>query len=57
MDDYQFTWYDKYLNKNDDYDDKLINELINKLNNNNQKTVQNKVIQLETEYHIKLKEI
>ena len=57
MDDYQFTWYDKYLNKNDDYDDKLIHELINKLNNNNQKTVQNKVIQLETEYQIKLKEI
>ena len=57
MDDYQFTWYDKYLNKNDNYDDKLIHELINKLNNNNQKTVQNKVIQLETEYQIKLKEI
>ena len=57
MNDYEFTWYDKYLNKNICYDEKIINDLINKLNNNNQKTVQNKVIQLESEYLIKLKEI
>ena len=57
MTEYQLTWYDKYLNTNINYDKKIMNELINKLNNNNQNTVQNKVIQIETEYQIKLKEI
>ena len=58
MTEYQFTWYDKYLNTKINYDVDLVNKLKNILNNNNnQNTVQNKVIQIETDYQIKLKEI
>jgi len=35
MTEYQLTWYEKYLNTNINYDNKIINELINKLNNKN----------------------
>jgi hypothetical protein len=57
MSKYQFTWYDKYLNTKINYDTEKINKLKNILNHNNQNTVQNKVIQIESEYQIKLKEI
>ena len=57
MTEYQFTWYDINLNTKISYDTEMINKLKNILNNNNQNTVQNKVIQIETEYQIKLKEI
>lgn len=57
MTEYQFTWYDTNLNTKISYDTDIINKLKNILNNNNQNTVQNKVIQIETEYQIKLKEI
>lgn len=57
MTEYQFKWYDKYLNTKINYDTDKINKLKNILNHNNQNTVQNKVIQIESEYQIKLKEI
>ena len=57
MTENQFTWYNKYLNTEINYNTETINKLKNILNNNNQNTVQNKVIQIETEYQIKLKEI
>jgi len=57
MNDYQFTWYNKYLNTNLNCNIETINKLTKILNNNNQNTVQNKVIQIETDYQIKLKEI
>lgn len=58
MIEYQFTWYNKYLNTKTICDIETINKLKKILNNNNnQNTVQNKVIQIETEYQIKLKEI
>jgi len=57
MSENQFTWYNKYLNTEINYNIETINKLKNILNNNNQNTVQNKVIQIETDYQIKLKEI
>ena len=58
MTESQFTWYNKYLNTKTSCDTETINKLKKILNNNNnQNTVQNKVIQIETEYQIKLKEI
>ena len=58
MTEYQFTWYNKYLNTKTSCNTETINKLKKILNNNNnQNTVQNKVIQIETEYQIKLKEI
>ena len=32
MTEYELTWYDKYYNTNINYDNKIINELLNKLN-------------------------
>lgn len=58
MTEYQFTWYNKYLNTKTSCNTETINKLKKILNNNNnQNTVQNKVIQIESEYQIKLKEI
>ena len=58
MTEYQFTWYNKYLNNNkNEIDADIFNKLKNILLSNNQNTVQNKVAQIESEYQLKLKEI